>query len=85
MECAGYQTDEAQCIAIDLHVWGPEAQEDPDNIGAGALLDFQYDASGAVSVDILGGRGDRRLLVNSEALRFALAEAGVPWVKERRS
>lgn len=68
------------CIAVDLLEHGPGADErlDPDAVGRRAILTCHLE-EGAVALDISGGLGDRRVLVHGDALRTALADAGVPW------
>lgn len=70
------------CLAVDLHEWGPgvePGEEDP--IGVECELAV-HTAEGAIAIDIIGGRdGGRRVLANTEALRFAMAGGGVEWAQ----
>lgn len=71
----------ATCLAIEFVSFGPDAVVDPDNVGVGCELEIRCH-EGAISIDLIGGvHEDRRVCVNSEVLRFALAGAGVEWAR----
>lgn len=76
------------CRAVDLLEWGPDARELEPGEPAGVACELVIHANpeGVLSIDISGGRAaDRRILVNTENLRSALAEAGIQWAERSRT
>jgi hypothetical protein len=65
-------------VALDAHKWGSD-QIDPDHLGRFIHVDLGIEGN-LLKIDLIGGKGDRRLLVNSDQLRDAFTAAGVPWV-----
>lgn len=77
----------AVCRAFDCAVFGEDAANcsPEEKVAVPCELEVHYEPdppTGVISLSIMDGLpGDRRVLVNSEELRCALVQAGVPWVR----